>query len=165
MIRVDVKDLHKLEAGLRQYDSILPKSVASSAFRNATRPMVKAAKAAAPVGKRKSANGWGKKKGPEIARGGITKRHVRIQMIPSKINAGEVSRALIGVSMRKGKVGWRTHFITTGFTDRGGRKHPGRNFLETAFNSSIAQVAGSYAREMGAAFQKWAKRNLPQGRF
>ena len=165
MIEVDVKDLYKLEAGLKHYDSILPKSVAASAFRNATKPMVKASKDFAPVGGRKSKNGWGKRTGPEYRRGGATKRDVRFKMVPSKVNAGEVSKALIGVSMKKGKSGWRTHFITSGFTDRGGRKHAGKNFLQTAFDTTIGEVSASYAKEMVGAFQKWAKRNLPQGRF
>ena len=96
-------------------------------------------------------------------RGGATRRDMRILIVPGVGN--EVSRAVIGVSQKKGKVGWRTHFITRGFSDRSGRFHKGRDFLKSAFDLTYGISKGIFAREVLVSFQKWAKRNLPQGKF
>lgn len=165
MIKIDVSELDRIEKGIRQYNSIMPQSVANSAFRIATRPMVQKVRSLAPVGSRKSKNGYGTRTGPDYRRGGATRRDVRIKLVPSKVNAGEVTRALIGVSSKKGKVGWRTHFITRGFTDRSGRKHVGNDFLQQAFDASIDSVKAAYGQQMATCFYKWAKKTLPQGRI
>ena len=165
MIRIDISELYRLEKGLNQYRTVLPASVAKTAFRKSLRPMLQKVKSGAPVGKRKAPNGWGKRTGREYARGGFTRRDARIKLIPSKINAGEVARGFVGISSKKNKVGWRTHFITTGYTDRGGKRHAGSDFLERAYNSTIEITRNSFGKEMASSFQKWAKRNLPQGKY
>jgi len=163
MIKIDAEDLKKLARGLDAYQSMMPKTVASSALRRSVRPMSQEARRLAPKGKVKSSEGWGKYKGPEYARGGVTRRDVRTKMVPGV--AGESARAVIGVSKKKGKVGWRTHFITQGFTDRGGRFHSGKNFLENAFESTIGVVRDNFGKEVLLSFQKWARRVLPKGKY
>ncbi|MCE7038990.1 hypothetical protein [Dyadobacter sp. CY312] len=165
MIRIDTSDLDRLEKGLSQYRTVLPKSVAASAFRNAIRPMLQKVKSEAPIGKRSAPNGWGKRTGREYARGGYTRRDARIKIIPAKTSAGEVARGFVGISSKKNRVGWRTHFITTGFTDRGGKKHGANQFLKRSFDATIEIARNSFGREMAGSFQKWTKRNLPQGRY
>lgn len=162
MIKVDTSDLNKLEKGLSNYQSILPKSVAVNALRNATKPMLQKAKSEAPIGKRTASEGWGKNTGRQYARGGYTRRDARFKVIPAKTGAGEVARALVGISSKKNRVGWRTHFTTTGFTDRGGKKHGPNNFLQRAFDATIDVARASFGKDMANSFQKWAKRNLPQ---
>lgn len=163
MIKIDANDLLKLADGLGTYKSIMPKSVASSALRKSVRPMYNSAQRLAPKGRVVARDGWGKYKGPDYARGGMTRRDVRIKMVPPV--ADESARAVVGVSKKKGKVGWRTHFITQGFTDRGGRFHRGKNFLEDAFEFTIGIVRDNFNREVLLSFQKWARRNLTKGRY
>lgn len=163
MIKIDAKELLKLADGLAAYKNMMPKSVANSALRKSVRPMYNSAQRLAPKGRVISREGWGKNKGPEYARGGITRRDVRIKMVPA--GRDESARAVVGVSKKKGKVGWRTHFITRGFTDRGGRKHRGRNFLQDAFDYTIEIVRDNFTREALLSFRKWARRYLPKGKF
>lgn len=163
MIEVDIKEFQRLEKELRRYETTF-RAPGAKILRDATRPMVIKAKAEAPTGKSISRNGWGKKTGPEFARGGMTKRDIRFTSVPPVIN-GEISRVLIGVSKRKGRVGWRTHFITKGFTDRGGKKHGPNDFLQRAYDSTIEYAKQYTSREISQALVRWAKRNLPQGRF
>lgn len=156
MITVNTDEVKKLERGLSQYQSILPKSVAASALKKATRPMVKMAKAEAPVGKSKNVLGGN-------SRGGATRRDTRVKVVP--VESGEIARLIIGVSKKRDKVGWRTHFITRGFTDRGGKRHAANDFLKRAYEATIGAARAEYATEILIAFKKWAQKNLPQGRF
>lgn len=163
MITADTNELKRLEEGLRQYESILPKSVAGQALKKSSRPMEQSARRLAPVGNVVNATGWGKHRGPKYARGGTTRRDVRFKFDKSEDKA--LTRAMIGVSRISTKVGWRTQFYTAGYTDRGGNRHRGKNFLQDAYNFTIDFVRLNFAKESLLSFQKWAKRNLPQGRF
>ncbi|KQS33969.1 hypothetical protein [Dyadobacter sp. Leaf189] len=163
MIQINADELLKLATGLDQYKSIMPKSVSTQALRNAVRPMFRSAQRLAPSGRVVSKSGWGKNKGPEFARGGATRRDIRIKLVPAR--GQETARVIVGVSKKSGKVGWRTHFITRGFTDRGGRFHRPDNFLQNAYDYTIEIVRTSFQKEVLLSFRKWARRNLPKGRF
>jgi hypothetical protein len=163
MMTVDAKELAELEKGLRLYDSILPKIVANRALKNATRPMQQSARRLAPVGSTIAYDGMGKRKGASFARGGTTRRDVRFRFETSYDKA--VTKGMVGVSRLKTKVGWRTHFITTGWKDRGGKRHRGKNFLQDAYTYTIDFARDNYAKETLLSFRKWAQRNLPKGRF
>lgn len=163
MMTVDAKELAELEKGLRLYDSILPKSVANQALKRATRPMQQSARRLAPVGDTIAPDGMGKHRGVRYARGGTTRRDVRFRLEPSYDRA--ITKGMVGISRLKTKVGWRTHFITTGYKDRGGNRHRGKNFLQDAYNYTIDFTRENYAKETLLSFRKWAQRNLPKGRF
>jgi len=158
MIDIDVSELVALEKGLARYESVLPRSVAGSALRTAAKPMYQAARAGVPVGKK------GNVQTGALARGGATRRDMRMKIV-SGTQHGEVARVLIGVSKKTGKVGWRTHFITRGFTDRSGKKHGPNDFLKVAFDATIITVQSTFGKLMALSFQKWARNNLPQGKF
>lgn len=163
MIKADTKEIEELAKGLSRYESILPKSVAGQALKKATRPMQQSARRLAPVGDTISADGMGKHKGVRYARGGTTRRDVRFRLEPSYDKA--VTKGMVGVSRLKTKVGWRTHFITTGYKDRGGKSHRGRNFLQDAYNYTIDFTRENYGKETLLSFRKWAQRTLPKGKF
>jgi hypothetical protein len=163
MIKIDASELIKLSKGLEQYKSIFPKSASTQALKKSVRPMFRSAQRLVPTGRRVAASGWGEKKGSDYARGRATARDLRIKLVPAKGN--ESARVLIGVSKAKGRVGWRTHFITRGFTDRGGRFHRGKDFLQNAYDYTIDIVKDNFNGELLLFFRKWAKRNLPQGRI
>lgn len=150
-VKVDTSEIEKLARGLGTYKSILPRSVSNSALKNAARPMLKSAQRLAPVGDRLKSK-----------RAGATRRDLRIKAVAPA--DGESSRLLVGVSKNRGKAGRRTHFITRGFTDRGGRFHRARDFLKDAYDYTIEIVRDNYGREVLISFKKWALNNLPRGR-
>jgi hypothetical protein len=155
MITLDSKELAALSAGFSRYEAAIPRSVAAGALRESAKPMLNAARSAAPVGKP------GKKAlRADYRRGGATRKDLRIRAV--KGEGKEIGRVLVGVSQKKGKVGWRTHFITRGYTDRGGTKRPGRDFLKTAYDAKFAEVSADFQRKLYDRFQQWAKTNLPQ---
>lgn len=168
-IILNADQLTKLDATLQRYQHMLPPSVAANALRKSARPMFRAAKDLVPVSNdgreyvRLRREGWSVHADANVGRrGGATRRDLRIKAV--KGEHGEVGRVLVGVSQKNGKVGWRTHFITTGFTDKNGRKHTGNNFLKQAYDQTIGEVKLIFSQELYIEFQKWGKKNLPQGR-
>lgn len=154
MITLDAKELMKLNEGFKKYGAAIPPTVARSALREAARPMLTATRNLAPVGSKVS----GEKGG--YNRGGATRRDVR--MMFSKVEGEEVARVFIGVSMKTGKVGWRTHFITKGWTDRSGTFHRGKDFLTEAYDNTIGVVQDNFYKTLFSNLVKWGRENLPQ---
>lgn len=155
MITVDAKELMKLNAAFAQYTKAIPKNVAVKALRESIKPMFTASRNLAPIGNVVNYSGR-----PGMERGGATRRDVRIRFV--KEEGSEIARVLVGVSSKSGKVGWRTHFITRGFTDRGGKFHGPDNFLQEAFDNTIDIVQDKFYRSLFDGFVKWGKENLPQ---
>ncbi len=153
MITLDAKELMKLNEGFKKYGAAIPQSVAKKALRDAAQPMLTATRNNAPVGGVINYSGTSH-------RGGATRRDVR--MMFAKIEGEEIARVLIGVSMKSGKVGWRTHFITKGYTDRGGSFHRGKDFLTEAYDNTIGIVQDNFYKTLFSGLVKWGKENLPQ---
>lgn len=169
MITADTKELEKLEKGLTQFNSILPKGVAAVELRKISRPVLQKVKALVPVGKTKSNDGWGKTRGPAYRRGGATRADARIKVVNP--NQGEIARVAVGISKAKGKVGWRTGFLTRGTKDRKRRNGQStgsiraNNFLQKALDTTVIVVRSDFRELTLRAFERWAKKNLPQGRI
>lgn len=161
MIKFDLRQLEHLRNGIAKYQNAIPKSLAKSSLRKAAAPMLDKARRFVPIGMNGAERVSLRHKGRnEYRQGGATRRDLRIKVVPEK--GTEIARVVVGVSAKKGKVGWRTHFITRGFTDRAGGKHPGKDFLEQAHNASIDMVQDTFYKEMFSGFIKWGKLNLPQ---
>lgn len=137
-ISIDATQLQQLDRGMSRYRNAVPKSVSNGALRKALRPMFRAAQAEVPV------------------RSGSTRRDLRIKIV--KPESEEISRALVGVSQKGDKVGWKTHFITGGT-----RRMPRNDFLQRAYDQTIAEVSMIYSRELYDRFMEWGRQNLPQG--
>lgn len=157
MITLDATELMKLNSGFERYGHILPKSVVNKALKDAAQPMLRSARSLSPVG---SKIAYTTKGGTDQDRGGATRRDVRLRIVKSE--GEEISRLLIGVSQKSGKVGWRTHFITTGYTDPSGGWHRGRDFLNEAYDNTIEIVRNSFYKTLFEGVVKWGKQNLPQ---
>lgn len=157
-ISIDARELQQLDRGMSRYRNAVPKSVSNGALRKALRPMFRAAQAEVPVGKGSERISL-KRRGAtanDYRRGGSTKRDLRIKAV--RAEGDEITRLILGVSKKRGKVGWRTHFIT------GGTERMGRNdFLQRAYDQTIAEVSMIYSRELYDRFMEWGRQNLPQG--
>lgn len=160
MITLDTRELQRLNEGFRKYGAAVQPAVVKKAFREASRPMLTAVRNLAPVGGVIAPMGWGKNKGPVFARGGYTRRDVRVKFVPPL--GDEVVRVAIGVSKAGSKVGWRTHFITQGWTDRGGTFHRGKDFLAEAHDNTIGVVQDNFYRTLFSGLVKWGREHLPQ---
>lgn len=154
MITLDAKDLFKLREGFARYQNAIPKSVAQGALRAAAKPMLDSARRLAPVGGDRMMKGKGQ------VRGGATRRDMRILSVnPEGV---EITRIAVGVSGKSNAVGWRTHFITRGFTDRGGVFHKKRDFLQDAHDYTIDVVEDKFYKALFTRFVEWGRLNLPQ---
>lgn len=156
-ISIDAKQLQQLDRGMSRYRNAVPKRVTDGALRKALRPMLRAAQAEVPVGKGNERVSL-KRRGAtanDFRRGGATKRDLRIKAV--RAEGDEITRLIVGVSKKKGKVGWRTHFIT-----RGTKRTRKNDFLQRAYDSTIAEVSMIYQRELYERFMEWGRQNLPQ---
>jgi hypothetical protein len=163
MISLDTKELMRLNKGFEKYQNAIPAATTNAALVKSARPMLNLVKQLVPIGDVISDDGWGARKGPDYRRGNrSTLRDVRISRIKPK--GDEIARIMIGVNDKSGHVGWRTHFITHGWTDRGGSKHAGKDFLAQAYNSTIEEVQNTFYRELFTNLVKWGNANLPQGK-
>lgn len=157
---VDAKELMKLNQGFEKYRNAIPTSTTNAALARSARPLLNSARQLAPIGTVRS-NGWGKYTGPDYRRGGrATQRDVRIKRVTPE--GEEVARILVGVSDKSGHVGWRTHFITKGWKDRGGKWHKGKDFLQDAYDYTFEIVQTTFYKELFSNLVKWGKLNLPQ---
>lgn len=174
MIRVDTSEIVKLAKAMEKYSRIFPKEKANAALRKAVRPMLAAAQIEAPV----SFDGQTRvslkhrKKGNAVnsyRQGGATRKDLRVKSVQAE--GDELGRVLIGVSKKRGKVGWRTPFITKGTKERKTKKgkRTGRvspnNFLQRAFDRTFPSVREAFARDYREAFIQWAKQTLPKGKI
>ncbi|MCF0060122.1 hypothetical protein MUK70_12800 [Dyadobacter chenwenxiniae] len=168
-VKIDTQEVDKLGKAMSRYAGIFPQNKANSVLRKAVRPMLTAAWIEVPVSKgseRVSLSGARRaiKKGYNanyLRQGGATRRDLRIKTVAPK--GDELGRILVGVSKSRNKVGWRTHFITRGFKDRGGNPHGPNNFLQRAYDQTISMVRADFLKAYREAFAKWAKHTLPQG--
>lgn len=122
-ISIDTRQLQALEFRLNTVGRSLNKQTLSPALVDAAQPMLTAVRQETPVGpvpRYKSATiTRGRNKGGvrrttgSFARGGATRNSVRLKAVEGVGN--EVVRVLAGVSKKRGKVGWRTHFIKKDF--------------------------------------------------
>lgn len=146
----DASQAAALDRALGRYKQIIPNSAASKGIRKALKPMLEAAKSEVPVGGRVS-----KGKRSEYDQGGATRRDLRIRIV--KPEGDEAARGLVGVSKKRGKVGWRTHLITR---KNKNRKAPD-NFLERAYRQTIDQTVQILGTSIEQSVRDWAKNNLP----
>lgn len=148
-LTVDLRELDQLAITLRDARSIYPKSVVSAALKEAAKPMLVAAKQEAPVGNRRRYASNSNTSG-SMDRGGATRRDIRLKAVTFK--GGSVG-VLVGVSKKRGRVGWRTQFITRG------TKFMRRNdFLERAFNRTFDLVRGRLENSLGQKFEAYIRR-------
>lgn len=174
-ITVDLKDIEKLNVAMGRYAQIMPTSKANSVLRKAAKPMLSAAQSEVPVSRGDQESVSLNRARREIKahrnpngyrRGGATRRDLRIKAVQPK--AGEIGRVLVGVSKRRGKVGWRTVFITTGATNRKTKKGKStgsvkaNKFLDRAYDSTIDFVRVDFQQQYREAFVSWARSNWPQ---
>ena len=175
-IVIDTTDIDKLARAMSRYGGIMPTSKANQALRKAARPMLLKARQEVPVwkGDRERISlaagraAIGRGSDPNYYRkGGATKRDLRVMAVAPRFF--EIARVLVGVSKRKGKVGWRTHFIEQGTQSRytkKGRMYRGairaNPFLQRSFDQTIFSVRKEFSETYKAAFIKWARATWPQ---
>lgn len=155
MFKLDDRELYQLDRKLARAGAVFTPSLMSRTFRENLKPMLAAAKQFAPVGKRKNRStltrrtraGKTKRDGT-YDRGGSTRRDLRI--LVNKGKDKEIVRGLVGVNMKKGHVGWRTHFIT-----RPTRKKPQVNdFLDRAEKATLSEVVNRFGNSAETIVQK-----------
>ena len=153
------------DSQLRAFDRQIAESRGAFTPRNldgilvkVARPILKVLRSNTPVGKQRSrGKGRTKADGPgdgTYDHGGATLRDTRTRIV--KGGGDEVSAVIIGVSKRRGKVGWRTRFITRGSkhnrkndfiarTERQTEGIPQAIFLEEA-NKVVSRILTRNAR-------------------
>ncbi|GAB3324331.1 hypothetical protein GCM10027299_21530 [Larkinella ripae] len=159
--KLDFSEANGLTYSLERAAAIYPKSVISGALRESTGPMLRAAREEAPVsggGRERVAVRYGKSgrgSANDYRRGGATRRDLRIRIADTR-DGNPV--ALIGVSKKSGKVGWRAHFITRGVRKAG----KGRNiniapndFLKRAFDRTFNGVVNAVVTILGRRAQAY----------
>lgn len=85
--------------------------------------------------------------------GGATKNDLRIKQITDKGSLYEAEK-LVGVSKKKGKVGWRTHFIIQGIAGRGSAKAGPRDFIGNAYRSQMPVAQRVFQTESRTRYEK-----------
>jgi hypothetical protein len=89
----------------------------------------------------------------EYRRGGATKGDLRIKQITEKGNLYGAEK-LVGVSKKKGKVGWRTHFIIQGIAGHGSAKAGPRDFIGNAYRSQMPVAQRVFQTEARTRYEK-----------
>ncbi len=164
-ITVDTRSLDKLTKAISNYSGVMPKQKATTALRKSASPMLRRAQAEVPVsmGGRMRTSLKNRSRGPQ---GGATRRDLRIKTVPP--NGSELTRIIVGVSKRTGRVGWRTHFITHGTKNRVTKSGANRgrmkvnNFLARSFSATFPGVASDFQKQFRESFVSWARLTFPQ---
>lgn len=124
---LDANQLYEFDRTLSRVGRVFDKNTSKRILRIALAPAEAAVKREAPEAQRGSvtfrtfSTKRGKiKRDGTYDRGGATKRDVRILMVNPV--GDESARGLVGVSKKRGKVGWRTLFLTRGTRNRRTRK-------------------------------------------
>lgn len=174
-ITIDTRDIDKLTEAMGKYSGIMPNSKANSVLRKSVRPMLMKTKAEVPVqtdGQERirissARKAIGRNSDPNYLRQhGATRRDLRTKAV--KAEAGEVGRVIVGVNKRRGKVGWRTPFITRGTgirrTKRGANRGrmTANDFLQRSYDQTIDFVRQDFLKEYREAFAAWARATWPQ---
>ncbi len=114
---VDESQLRALDRQLAEAGRAFTPRLTGSILVNAARPMLTALRNNTPVGKqRRYGKGRLKRDGAgdgTYDRGGATRRDARIRQ-GSLTRGDEVATVVVGISKRRGRVGWRTRFTTQG---------------------------------------------------
>jgi len=113
-LTVDTSDMRNLDIQMSRIGRSFDRGALTQTGRRAFNPMVVATRQEAPIGRIKRSP-TGRTKADQRTdgtydRGGATRRDIRFKAVAGK--GEEVVRFLVGVSKSRGKVGWRTHFIT-----------------------------------------------------
>jgi hypothetical protein len=164
-VTVDFSSVQKLSNAISRYGRIMPTPKATAVLRKSASPMLRRAQSEVPVsmGGRMRTSLKHKTLG---AQGGATRRDLRIKSVQP--NGAELARVIVGVSKRKGKVGWRALFILYGTKVRQTKSGANRgrvkanNFLLRAYSATFPGVAEDFQREFRVAFANWARANFPQ---
>lgn len=116
-LQTETSELYALDRKLARVGRVFDARLMGRTLKEATKPVLDIARQEVPVGQRKFKSSQTRRlKSGKIKRdstydkGGATRRSLRILIVPG--GEGEVARVLIGVSKKRGYVGWRTHLIT-----------------------------------------------------
>lgn len=174
LVRIDTREIDELSVVMARSAAVLDRQVIKAHLRTALRPMLKAAKAKAPVSGKQYKNKRGDVVGAErislryrknlnpndYRRGGATKRDLRIKVVDDRENRADVM-GLVGVDKRRGKVGWRTHFITRQITLHGRPYlNPKHGFLEDAYKEQSGVSTRIFEEETGKTLDRYWRRAL-----
>lgn len=172
---IDTTDIDRLAEAMKRYGGIMPTAKANQALRKSAKPMLSRAQTEVPVwrgGRERISLAKGRaaiarNSDPNYYRqGGATKRDLRIKAVNPR--SKEIGRVLVGVSKKKGKVGFRTHWIEQGTSDRYTKSRAYRGkikanpFLQRSYTATIDMVRTDFAAAYRLAFIKWAKATWPQ---
>lgn len=141
----------------------------SRAMKKALRPMLSAARSAAPVS-RKSIIGHGvltsksgkTRRDGTYDKGGALRRDMRIRIVEGQ--GSEYLRGLVGVDKRRGHVGWRAVFVTRGTVARRTRKGYNRGsnranyFLDRAERVGMPLAISSLGNDARAIVENIVRR-------
>ncbi|KAA9357235.1 hypothetical protein [Larkinella humicola] len=155
-VKADFSQAHQLVIRLERASAIYPKGVVGGALREAVKPMLRVARQEAPIGnygRERISLRYGKSsRSNEYRRGGATRRDLRIKVL--YLDTGPV--AYVGVSMKSGKVGWRTHFITrpvSGGGKAGQINTRGNDFIKRTYDRTFSGVV----KQLGGVLIKRAE--------
>lgn len=104
-------------------------------------PTLNEARSRAPIGEPRPLYGREKSSPLTYERGGRLRKDLRIKMVSDKVS--EVT-ALVGVSQRNNKVGWRAHFTLFGTE----KMYP-NNFLDAAYVRTRGEVQARFDAAVG----------------
>ncbi|CCH54483.1 hypothetical protein BN8_03658 [Fibrisoma limi BUZ 3] len=150
---LDTRQLTNLNRQLNQAGRAFDDQVAGKVLRQAVQPMLPAMRLEAPVGagnERISLRRRDNVNANDYRRGGATRRDLRIKLVAGV--DGEAARVLIGVDKRRGKVGWRAHFIT-----RGTVRMAANDFIQRTYDKTIAIVRFLFGEEAQSVVTKLLK--------
>ncbi|UFH52553.1 hypothetical protein [Spirosoma sp. KNUC1025] len=153
-IKVDSSSLKPLMADLRRVGRALDFKTLGAALVGASKPAVRAVQQEAPVGHdghQRVSLSRSRGRRNDYRRGGATRQDVRAKAVDG-VGKEEV-RVLIGVSKKRGKVGWRTHFITVGTI-----RMRANAFIDRGVNRVIDQVKSSFMGSLITTVQRIVKR-------
>lgn len=134
----------------------VPASVNSDALNKiltvVARPFLNEMKRTVPVGKGYQRVSI-KSRRNDYRRGGATKVDLRIKQITDKQSLYGAEK-LVGVSKKKGKVGWRTHFIILGVAGHSRASAGPRDFIGNAYRSQFPRAQAIFQTEARARYEK-----------
>ncbi len=151
---MDSSSLKPLIQDLRSVGRALDWKVLGGALVGASKPAVRSVQQEAPVGQdgyERVSLSRGRGRRNDYRRGGATRRDVRAKAVDG-VGQEEV-RVLIGVSQKRGKVGWRTHFITFGTI-----RMRANAFIDRGVNRVIGEVKNNFMNSLNGVVQRILKR-------
>ena len=145
MLAVDTEELKLLAERILKLSKHLTFDENQSALNFAVKPVLEEMQRTVPVWKKKISfhtrtsrwRGAPQSIDPAYSRGGATKQDLRIKNI--RLSKSNEAKVIVGVSKKKGKVGWRTHFII-----HGTKFMKANDFMIRSANSTIDMVEKRY---------------------